>query len=46
MTRFGKMMEPDHEEKPSHDFTLVAAYGGVGFCICRIDDHRQKLLAE
>ncbi|MBR1090809.1 hypothetical protein JQ621_25390 [Bradyrhizobium manausense] len=46
MTRFEEMMEPDHDEKTSHDFTLVAADGGVGFCICRIDDHRQKLLAE
>lgn len=33
-------------KKPPHDFTLVAADGGVGFRICRIDDHRQKLLAE
>jgi hypothetical protein len=46
MTRFEKMMEPDHDEKTSHDFTLVAANGGVGVCICRFNDNRQELLAE
>jgi hypothetical protein len=45
-TRFEELMEPDHDEKTSHDFTIVAADSGVGVCICRIDDNRQELLAE
>jgi len=40
LRRFEEMMEPDHDEKNSHDFTLVAADGGLGVSFRGIDDNR------